>query len=164
MNIIMAATFVLLIGITLAMKLWFLKIPLVLAGLALLTSRDRLAVDFENRRLMKYALIWGYRWGKWQSIDRAKYISLVRIRMHRNENFISITRHQTTAMVKANLIFSRKRYITLFREKGMNALKMVRMIAQGFDLKVLDMTGKEKQWIEPNILHGSFDGTETRWE
>ena len=164
MNIIMAATFFLLIGVILTMKLWFIKIPLVVMGIALITSRDRLAIDFENRRIMKYALILGYRWGKWLPADRAKYISLVRIRMHRNENFISITRHSTKAMVKANLIFSKKHYVTLFREKGDNALEMVKTIALGFDLKILDMTGKGKQWIEPNILHGSFDGTETMWE
>jgi|SRR6056297_1455653 len=164
MSIIMAAVFFLLIGVILTMKLWFLKIPLIVSGLALITSQDRLAVDFENRRFIKYALILGYRWGKWKSVERAKYISLVRIRMHRNQNFISITRHSTSAMVKANIIFPKKRYVTLFREKGVNALEMVKIIALGFDLKVLDLTGKGKQWIEPNILHGKFDGTETKWE
>lgn len=152
----MAAIFFLLVGGTLMLKLWFLKIPFILLGLGLITSRDKLAVDFENRRIMKYVQMFGIKIGKWENVSQARYIALVRIRMSRSENFLTIGTQRTKILVKANLIFSNKKYITLFKLKADKAFEIVKVIATGFELDIMDFTRKRKRKISPNVLHVSF--------
>lgn len=160
MNIVMVGTLFIVIGITLVMWLWFLKIPLLLAGIGIITSRDRLAVDFENQRIKKYVLMLGFRLGKWQSIKGASYISLVRVRMSRKENFFTIGTQRAYYLIKANLFFPDRQYITLFKQPAARAFEMVKTIALGFGLDIYDQSKRKHQKISPRILHGRFDGTE----
>lgn len=157
MNLVMVAIMLIFVGGVVGVRLWFVGLPLVLFGAAVITARDRIDVDFQNQRIRKYALMAGFKLGKWEDARRAKYISLVRVRMHRNENFISLSTHRTQMMIKANLVFPRRKYIPLFKEPTNEIIPKIKVIATGFDLQILDYTSGRKRWIHPKVLHGDFD-------
>jgi hypothetical protein len=160
MNLVMVAIMLIFIGGMVGSYLWFVGLPLVLFGAAIITARDRIDVDFQNQRIRKYVLMAGFKLGKWDDARKAKYISLVRVRMHRNENFISLSTHRTQRMIKANLVFPRRKYIPLFKEPTKEIIPKIKVIATGFDLQILDYTTGKQRWIHPNTLHGDFDAKE----
>jgi hypothetical protein len=160
MNLVMVAIMLIFIGGMVGSILWFVGLPLVLFGAAIITARDRIDVDFQNQRVRKYVLMAGFKLGKWDDARKAKYISLVRVKMHRNENFISLSTHRTQMMIKANLVFPRRKYIPLFKEPTKEIIPKIQRIATGFELEILDFTTGRKRWIHPNVLHGEFGGDE----
>ncbi|PLX22602.1 MAG: hypothetical protein C0599_06005 [Salinivirgaceae bacterium] len=160
MNLVMVAIMLIFVGGMVGSMLWYVGLPLVLLGTAIITARDRIDVDFQNQRIRKYALMAGFKLGKWEDARKAKYISLVRIRMRRNENFISISTERSQKMIKANLVFPQRKYIPLFKEPTKEIIPKIKVIATGFDLQILDYTTGQKRWIHPNVLHGDFDSRE----
>ncbi|MDA3866421.1 MAG: hypothetical protein PF489_06675 [Salinivirgaceae bacterium] len=156
-NIAMVGVLFLAVGVTLILQLWYLKIVFTFIGVAILSIRDYLEVDYSNKRLMLYMTIFGYRVGQWQNIASAKYLTLVKVWKRERVSFLSISNQQKKLMIKASLVFGSRRYITLFKLNRKQAFSITKEIAAGLAIPIHDYTRKNKEKLTPRIIEGSFD-------
>lgn len=151
-NIVMGGVLFQLVGIAFLLTDSWFSLLFFCIGFLIFSIRDYLAVDYRNNRLMKYMKILNYHVGKWESIERAKYIALVKVRTHRRKNFLTIGTETSSVDVKANLVFERHRYITLFKLKKNHAMPIVEEMASTLNIEIHDLTMRKKYRLTPRNI------------
>jgi len=119
----------------------------VLVGIVALSMQTGLAIDPVNKRLNKYTKILWFQQNNWQTINDAKYISIVRVILRHKYNFLSISRSTAETMCKVNLIFPGRKYIPMFTGKYEDVMPMAKELAKGMDLNIYDNSQGKKEWI-----------------
>ena len=115
-------------------------------------SYEGITIDPIKKRYQKYDRFVRLRIGKWQSLPKPSYVTLVRVNLNNQKNMaspiVAPTPGKATRAFKVNLVVEGDiRFIPICRgslEKMKDeALKLGRML----DIRVLDYTTREKKWI-----------------
>jgi hypothetical protein len=115
-------------------------------------SYEGITIDPLKQRFIKYDRFFGIRIGRWESLPKPSYVTLVRINLNNQRNMASpvVTPQpgKSTRAYKVNLVVEGDlRYIAICRgplEKMKNeALKLGRTL----EIRVLDYTSPDKKWI-----------------
>jgi hypothetical protein len=126
-------------------------ISLVLAILVSF-SYEGITIDPIKSRYLKYDRFIRLRIGKWQTLPKPNYVTLVRVNLNNQKNMaspiVAPTPGKATRAFKVNLVVEGDiRFIPICRgslEKMKDeALKLGRTL----DIRVLDYTSHEKKWI-----------------
>lgn len=155
-NIIMLGILFQLIGIAFLLIAWYLSLLFFALGFTILSMKDNLAIDYSKQLMMKYVFIFGYKLGKWQDISNAKYIALVRVKTHRKKNMLTIGAQINTIDIKANIIFAKRQYKTLFKLKRQLAMPIVEDIAIKFNIEIHDLTTRQKVILKPKVINADY--------
>ena len=125
---------------------------MILTGIFLVSLRFGVIIDFDNKIMIKYKRIFSKRFDKITSLENVRYIALVNIRLQ--EHFASKACSYNTVDIrcKLNLVINRKEYIPFSLEKRDIAMDQARQIANGLNLRILDMSTGKEVWIEPTGL------------
>lgn len=124
---------------------------MILPGIFLVSVRFGMIIDFDEKVMIKYWRIFSKRFEKRVSLEKVKYLSLVNVRLQDHFSSKACTYHTVEILCKLNLVISRKDYIPFSYEKKKQALDQAKKIANGLNLRILDMTSGKEEWIEPEI-------------
>lgn len=151
-NIIMAGMLFQMVGLAFLLLTSWVSILFFVTGLLIFSIKDYLAVDYDKNQLMKYMKILNYRLGKWESMENARYIALVKIKTHRKQNLLTIGSQTSSIDVKANMVFGRRQYLTLFKLKKGKAMPIVEDIASRLNIDIHDLTMRKKYRLTPRTI------------
>ena len=130
----------------------FLFAIILSIGIAFISSG--FLIDFNNKKLKKFTNIYGFYLGKWEDLPEIKYVSVVRVKQSRYSNQVQdgtgINQvSSNNSSYRVNLIFDEKdrKYMTLISTSREKALNEAMRIGDAFDIKVLDFSTPDRNWI-----------------
>jgi hypothetical protein len=121
-------------------------------GVLLIFSYQGVTIDMQNRRYMKYDRFMKFRIGRWETLPKPSYVTLVRINLSSRRTLPSPMvlpeDKKGSKAFKVNLVVEDDmRYIPICRgpleKMKEEALKLGRVLG----IRVLDYTTHDKKWI-----------------
>ncbi len=127
---------------------------LFIIGLLVILYKEGIKVDAENKKIMMHVgLAKLVIKDKWIDVANSQYISVVRVRLTQRSYSHVTSRLSSSVQCKVNIILPNKRYISLYRNKNDKAIKLAKSIANILNLRILDLSHGEKNWIEPENIN-----------
>jgi len=130
-----------------------LGVVLALITYMFVATKTGVEIDVTNNRFRRNMILLGHDFGKWRLLPPVKYVSVVRMK-ESAKSFSGATAtlsRQTTGsfIYNINLIVDNKkiRYIKILSARKKEALQKAILIGNALDIKVLDYTSHDKQWI-----------------
>lgn len=140
---------IILTGLAALLDYWYISVPIILLGLFFVTARDYLVIDFARKRLIKTSTYLFMKNSKIVDVSNAEFISLVRVNVSQQLYHQSIGTTINDVMLSAYVIFPGNKKIKLFRKKFEESKALTSTIANGLQLRLLDLSTGKKVWMEP---------------
>ena len=129
--------------------LWYVSILLLLIGLLAVTARDRMIFNFDDKTLYKYSTFLFFKKGETIDLSKTEYISMVRVNVSQRMYHTSISTTVSEEMMLTNLIFPDNKRLPIYRKKYEESMMLNKKISDGLNVKILDLSTREKNWIAP---------------
>ena len=120
---------------------------------SLLSMREGVEIEFEKERYRSYTTLFGHTFGKGKPLPNIQYVTAVRVLQSSKRYQASSAQYVQKVSFKnykynVNLaVDGKQRVIKLWTLSHENALKEALKIGEALDLKVLDYTTPEKNWV-----------------
>jgi len=116
-------------------------------------SYEGITIDTDGKRYRKYDRFVRLRIGKWQSLPKPSYVTLVRINLKnqksQNSPIVAPQTGKSSRAVKVNLVVEGDtRFIAICRGPMEKMKAEALKLGKAMDLRVLDYTTREKKWIQ----------------
>jgi hypothetical protein len=145
---IMGVVFI-LIGIALCLQLNILGIILLLLGLVPLFAKKELSISFSLCRFRQAFAIFKFRMGSWESLPEFESISVFSAKKSQDMNVGSQSATASFTEIEVNLVYKRSRRLTAYTTNDYSgAMKIAKMFAGKFDLRIYDATAREGRWLD----------------
>jgi len=127
------------------------SISLVL-GILSTISYTGISIDTAQQRYLKYDRFVKFRLGRWETLPKANYVTLVRIKLSNVRSMASpmVTPEpgKRARSYKVNLVVEGdKRFISICRGSREKMTQEALKLGRELNIKVLDYTTHEKKWI-----------------
>ncbi len=128
---------------------WYISIVLAIIGLLIVTAKDRLLFNFKDKTLYKYSQFLFFKKGEYIDLKETEYIAMVRVNVSQRMYVQSISTTVSEVMMATNLIFPNNKRLPIYRRKYEESMNLNTQIANGLQIKILDLSTREKVWIDP---------------
>ncbi|MBL7846862.1 MAG: hypothetical protein JNL40_05295 [Cyclobacteriaceae bacterium] len=123
---------------------WMAKVIILLIGLVLVTSHNRLRFDMAKKEYFDYVWMLGFRWGEGDHFDRIEYLFLKRNRMRQNMNSMMSSSTIHMNVYDGYLRISEKNKIHLLTSRNKETvMKKLKALASILNVDILDYTDRE---------------------
>jgi len=121
-------------------------------GVLLIYSYQGVKIDGKNQRYMKYDRFVQFRIGRWESLPKPSYVTLVRINLSSRRTLpapmVLPEDRKGAKAFKVNLVVEDDmRYITICRGSLEQMKDEALKLGRHLDIRVLDYTTHDKHWI-----------------
>jgi hypothetical protein len=126
-------------------------ISLVL-GVLLLYSFQGVSIDLKNRRYMKFDRFVRFRIGRWETLPKPEYVTLVRINLSSQRTLPSPIalpdNRRSSKAYKVNLVVEGEmRYLPICHGSLEQMREEALKLGRALEVRVLDFSTHEKHWI-----------------
>ncbi len=115
-------------------------------------SYEGITIDPVKQRFIKYDRFFGFRIGRWTTLPKPSYVTLVRINLNNQRNMASpiVTPQpgKSTRAFKVNLVVEDDiRFIAICRGPLEKMTEEALQLGRILEIRVLDYTSHDKKWI-----------------
>ncbi|MEA3317073.1 MAG: hypothetical protein U9R54_03880, partial [Bacteroidota bacterium] len=123
---------------------------LFLLGVSIVFIHQGIMLDNDNKLIYRYIKLFVFEKKAAIDFSKVEYLSIVKVNFKQTMNVLTISNTQSKTMYKVNLIFVNNKYKELFKGELSDVIEKSKLIADTWNLRILNLSTGKKEWIEPN--------------
>lgn len=121
-------------------------------GLNLLSTEGS-EINFIEKKYRIIKSVFGIHFGKWKDCPKFEYVSVFKTKENQTIRVVTAEATMQSDVILLNLFYENNKYITFYKtDNKEDAFKVANHFNFVFDIDILDATGSESKWVEPEII------------
>lgn len=122
-------------------------------GIALsVLTKPGAQLDLSAKRYRRIKSVAGMHFGKWAPFPEFEYVTVFKTKEKKSVTIVTASATSSGSIILLNLFYTGNKHFTIYSTTNKDeAFKVARRLQVALTIDILDATGDEKKWIEPEV-------------